>query len=86
MTDAEIIETLRKNVRTVDLFHTPKSKKEMDDWLALQARGTPTAGVFAMVGFNYAMDQVRQMIDGTHPGLTPTYDPDRTAVRPSIGE
>lgn len=55
------------------MFYTPTSKEEATKWCELQG-GAMTIGF--MVGLNYAAEMVKQIMDGTHPGLTPRYDPE----------
>jgi hypothetical protein len=61
--------------RESNMFHTPKSKEEATAWLENQSRGNPQAGIYFMVALNYAAEMVKQVLEGTHPGLTPTHDP-----------
>lgn len=70
MDDKGKLETLAQMAKTMDLVHTCQTKAEFDAWLANQSSGTPLAGVFAIAGFNYAMRQVQQVLEGTHPSLT----------------
>jgi hypothetical protein len=48
------------------MFHTPASKEEATNWCATQGSDRM---VGFMVGYNYAVEMLRQIIDGTHPGL-----------------
>lgn len=63
----QISAILAEMAQPVEAFHTPRTKEEADSWVALQSSGDPLAGMFFMVGFNYAMEQVRQVLEGEHP-------------------
>ena len=66
--------------RESGMFHTPKSKEEATAWCELQGHQM-TIGF--MVGLNYAAEMLKQIMDGTHPGLTPTFDPDAEVPIPA---
>lgn len=66
--------------RESEMFHTPKSKDEATAWCEMQG---PIAMVGFMVGLNYAAEMIKQIMDGSHPGLTPTHDPDAEVPIPA---
>lgn len=57
------IPTLIDSCKTVDVFHTPETKEDMDAWIKAQASVMPT-GVAVMVGFNFGMRQVQRILNG----------------------
>lgn len=61
--------------RESDMFYKPMSKEDAEKWLALMAQRQTEIGLGFMVGLNYAAEMIKQIIDGTHPGLTPTHVP-----------
>ncbi|MBO6814549.1 MAG: hypothetical protein JJ891_06800 [Rhizobiaceae bacterium] len=44
-----------------DMFYTPETREELENWLEVQPPQMPT-GVALMVGFNYAMKQCADVL------------------------
>jgi hypothetical protein len=72
----EKIETLRVSLRPQNAFHTPQSKEEADAWIENQTAGNALAGIYFMVGYNYACQMAQKIIDGTHPDMNPQPTPE----------
>jgi hypothetical protein len=60
--DLEIIAALRRDVHPVEMFYTPEDRKDADAWIENQSKGNPSASVAFMVGYNYAMQQVANVL------------------------
>lgn len=60
---AERFERIFQGAQTMNLVVVPLSKAEMDLWIKNMPAESPT-GVAVMVGYNYAMNQVRNLLEG----------------------
>lgn len=64
--DTERLQTILLSAKPQDMFYVPESKEDFNKWIKAMPAEMPT-GVAVMVGYNYAMQQVRMLADGTHP-------------------
>lgn len=64
--------TLHKAVcahaKTSDNFYTPTDKAKLEQWLNQMPFEMPTV-IALMVGVNYALHQMQQVANGTHPQM-----------------